>query len=119
MKKNIALSLLLECYGGLLTDRQKKALDMYYNMDFSLSEIAENIGVTRQCARNFIKRGEAHLLEFEKKTGLYKRTRLILSETEKILSETENLSQKSKDELERIEKSIKKRLSAISCGMET
>ena len=118
MKQNISLSMLLECYGTLLTDKQKEALDMYYNMDFSLSEIAENIGVTRQCARDFIKKGEAHLINFEEKTGLYKRTKLILSEAGKISSEIENLSSKTKDELKEIEEIIKKRLSVISGGME-
>ena len=118
MKQNISLSMLLECYGSLLTKKQREALDMYYNMDFSLSEIAENTGVTRQCARDFIKKGEAHLLEFEEKTGLYKRTELILSEAEKISTEIKNLSSKNRDELSEIEESVKKRLSVISGGME-
>lgn len=118
MIKNVNISMLLGCYGLLLTDKQKIALDMYYNMDFSLSEIAENLGVSRQCARDFIKKGEANLLAFEEKTGLYKRTTIILNETEKIIMEIKDLHSKTKDELIKTEERVKNRLSVIS-DMET
>ena len=84
MKQDNNISMLLDYYGILLTEKQRLALDMYYNMDFSLSEIADNIGVTRQCARDFIKKGEAHLLNFEEKACFYGKFKEILAETEKI-----------------------------------
>lgn len=84
MKQDNNMSMLLDFYGILLTEKQRLALEMYYNMDFSLSEIADNIGVTRQCARDFIKKGEAHLLDFEEKAGFYHKFQKIFSETEKI-----------------------------------
>ena len=87
MKQDNNMSVLLDFYGVLLTEKQKLALDMYYNMDFSLSEIADNMGTTRQCARDFIKKGEAHLISFEEKAGFYRKYQKISEETDKIYAE--------------------------------
>ena len=65
VNKNFHISVLMDFYGQLLTGKQYEALDLYYNGDLSLSEIAENLGISRQGARDFIKRGEAQLTEFE------------------------------------------------------
>lgn len=73
MERDISISLLLDYYGGLLTEKQAEALHMYYNMDYSLAEIAENMGITRQCARDFIKKGEAKLSFFEEHIGIFKK----------------------------------------------
>lgn len=70
MSKNLTMTVLLDFYGELLTDKQRQALVSYYDEDCSLSEIAENMSISRQGARDFIKRGEAQLLEFEEKLGL-------------------------------------------------
>lgn len=69
MKKNLSAGYLLDFYGPLLTDRQREALDMYYNMDYSLAEIATEFGVTRQCVRGFILQGEKRLSEMESVLG--------------------------------------------------
>ena len=47
MGKNLEISLLLDFYGEMLTDKQRDMVDYYYNDDLSLSEIAENEGITR------------------------------------------------------------------------
>ena len=60
-------------YGDLLTDRQKEFYDLYYNEDLSLSEIAENYGISRQGVRDVIVRAENYMTEIEDKTGLIKR----------------------------------------------
>lgn len=73
MSKNLKEGVLLDFYGELLTDKQKAALELYYNEDLSLAEIAEVMHVSRQGARAFIKQGEAHLKEFEEKLGMYER----------------------------------------------
>lgn len=70
MSKNLTMTVLLDFYGELLTDKQRQALVSYYDEDCSLSEIAENMSISRQGARDFIKRGEAQLSEFEDKLGL-------------------------------------------------
>lgn len=73
--KNFQISLLLDFYGDILTDKQKDVIDLYYNEDLSLSEIAEHECITRQGVRDSIKRGEAVLLDMEERLGLAKRFR--------------------------------------------
>ena len=46
------MTMLFDFYGELLTDRQKEFYDLYYNEDLSLSEIAENYGISRQGVRD-------------------------------------------------------------------
>lgn len=67
------MSMLYDFYGDLLTERQKEFYDLYYNEDFSLAEIAENAGITRQGVRDVIVRAEAILNEMEEKTGIIAR----------------------------------------------
>ena len=64
MEKNVKLSILCQLYGKLLTEKQYEFLNDYYNNDLSLSEIAENNGITRQAVRDNIKKGEKKLFEF-------------------------------------------------------
>lgn len=73
MAKDLTISMLMDFYGQLLTDKQLSALDMYYNEDLSLAEIADEFGISRQGVRDNIKRGEKQLSEYEEKLGLAKR----------------------------------------------
>ena len=66
MEKNVKISLLLEIYGKLLTDRQSDIADLYYNQNLSLSEIADEIGITRQAVRKSLIEAEKNLLDLEK-----------------------------------------------------
>ena len=70
MAKNLEVSYLLDFYGELLTQKQHDFLIYYYDEDLSLSEIAENEGITRQGVRDAIKRAESQLFEMEKKLGV-------------------------------------------------
>ena len=70
MAKDLTLALLLDFYGGLLTEKKAFALDGYYNQDLSLAELAEDMGISRQGVRAFLSQGEKHLREFETKLGL-------------------------------------------------
>ncbi len=65
--------MLADFYGELLTEKQREFIDYYYSSDLSLSEIAENSGITRQGARDVIKRAENILFDAEKKLGLVAR----------------------------------------------
>ncbi len=69
MKKNFSTGYLLDFYGPLLTEKQREALDMYYNMDYSLAEIAAEFGVTRQGVHRFILGGEKRVEELESTLG--------------------------------------------------
>lgn len=66
MNKNLATSDLLDIYGQLLTEKQRDMLELYYNDDLSLSEIAEHYEISRQGVHDSIKRGEETLEEYEK-----------------------------------------------------
>ena len=65
MSKNLAIADLLDLYGDMLTEKQKDVMELYYDQDLSLAEIAEHEEITRQGVRDSIKRGEAYLLELE------------------------------------------------------
>ena len=69
MDKNIKVSMLLEMYGKLLTDKQVDVIDLYYNQNLSLSEIAEELNITRQGVRKSLVDGEKKLLDIEEKLG--------------------------------------------------
>lgn len=71
--KNLEVSFLLDFYGEMLTKKQHDFLVYYYNEDLSLSEIAENEGITRQGVRDAIKRAENQLFDMENRLGLAKR----------------------------------------------
>lgn len=68
--KDLKITLLYDFYGQLLTEKQREAIELYYQEDLSLGEIALNTGVTRQGVRDNIKRAEAQLLELEEALGL-------------------------------------------------
>ncbi len=75
MGKNLEFSMLLDFYGDMLTDKQKDVIDLYYNQDLSLAEIADEVGISRQGVRDSIKRGEAVLFEMEGRLGFLKNYR--------------------------------------------
>ena len=72
-EKNLNIGLLLDFYGDVLNERRRDALDFYYNNDMSLSEIAEEMSITRQGARDLIKKAEEELFFYEEKLGLAKK----------------------------------------------
>ncbi len=61
---------LLDIYGGLLTDRQRDFLDLYYSEDISYGEIAETENISRQAVHDTISHGKKSLLRFEEHLGL-------------------------------------------------
>ena len=92
-EKNLNISLLLDFYGELLTDKQRDSLEYYYNEDMSLAEIAEHIGgITRQGVRDAIKRGEQIITDFEIKLGLAAKFEKQRADAQAILELTEEIS---------------------------
>jgi Putative helix-turn-helix protein, YlxM / p13 like. len=69
------ISLLLDFYGQLLTARQYEILSLYYNDDYSLAEIAEELGISRQGVHDSIRKGRAALEAYEARLGLVARFR--------------------------------------------
>ena len=87
MEEKVILSMLIQTYGKLLTEKQYQIMDDYYNNDLSLSEIAQNHNITRQAVRDIIKKGEKKLFEYEEKLLFMKRTLNTEKKIEKVLSE--------------------------------
>lgn len=69
-EKNMTIGYLLDFYGELLGERQRELLSLYYNEDYSLAEIAAEVGISRQGVRDAIKRGEEELRNFDEKLGM-------------------------------------------------
>jgi len=84
-EKNLKMGYLLDFYGDILTDRKRNVLDMYYNEDFSLGEIAEEIGISRQGVRDIIKKTEEELIFLEEKLGLSKKIETLEAEVGRLL----------------------------------
>ena len=72
----LEMVLLLDYYGGMLTDKQRDCFDMRYNQDLSLGEIAEAMGVSRQAVNDNLTRTEATLRRMEENIGCVKRDKL-------------------------------------------
>ncbi|MBP3385151.1 MAG: YlxM family DNA-binding protein [Firmicutes bacterium] len=68
---NIAhVNLLFDFYGKLLTKRQKEAMELYYEENLSLSEIADEFQISRQGVHDALKNAEKALKGYEEKLGL-------------------------------------------------
>lgn len=71
--KTLTMTMLLDFYGELLTEKQRSCFNMHYNEDLSLSEIAEILNISRQGAHDLVLRAEATLTETEEKIGMVRR----------------------------------------------
>lgn len=69
-EKIIEMSMLYDFYGQLLTAKQREILKLYYEDNYSLSEIAEEFGISRQGVHDAVKKAEKSLREYEKKLEL-------------------------------------------------
>lgn len=110
MEKKLTEQLLYDFYGELLTEKQQKILDYYYNDDYSLAEIAGLTGISRQGVYDVIKRARTVMGSYESKLGLcqrfeinQKRIETATAEISALINGLNNLSEKSlKAELTKI-----------------
>ena len=93
MAKNLEISFLLDFYGEMLTKKQHDFLIYYYDEDLSLSEIAENEGITRQGVRDAIKRAENQLFDMENRLGLAKRFNMMRRGLDEIIESAEAINE--------------------------
>ena len=108
-EKNLQIGYLLDFYGELLSERKHSVMEMYYNEDLSLSEIANEIGISRQGVRDIIKKCEDELFFYEEKLGLFNRFKNIeacVSEL-KALSESQTLSAELQSKIDEILQAVK------------
>ncbi len=103
-------SMLFDIYGGLLTDKKKRVMEMYHEDDMSLSEIAEELEVSRAAVHDSLRSAERLLCSYEDKLGIlddYLRKEKLADELRTHISEARELlakdmaEQKGKNELDR------------------
>ena len=107
------VSMLCQVYGAALTEKQLIAIDDYYNNDLSLSEIAENLGITRQAVRDNILQAEKKLYEYEEKLKLMEQKSQKEEKKEKLIAKIDRMLKKNDDieiikMLDKIKRDVKK-----------
>ena len=107
-EKNLNIGYLLDFYGDVLTERKKDALDSYYNNDMSLSEIADEMSISRQGVRDIIKKAEEELIFYEDRLGLAKKFEEAQMHAKRALEicERENLPESLKQETSLLLRSV-------------
>lgn len=75
MSKDLYYSTLIDVYGKTLNKRQLDVMTAYYNEDLSLSEIADNMQISKQGVRDIIKRAETHLMQLEMQLSFIEKAR--------------------------------------------
>lgn len=88
MEKLVEQGLLYDFYGELLTEHQREIYEDAVFQDMSLSEIAEEHGISRQGVHDLIKRCDKLLLGYEKKLHLMERFSRIKEKIEQIENQT-------------------------------
>ncbi|MCR6515348.1 MAG: putative DNA-binding protein [Clostridium chrysemydis] len=91
MDDRVEFSLLADLYKPLLTEKQINVMEMYYDEDLSLAEIAELNKTSRQAIHDLIKRCDKQLLSYESKLNLLQKS---LNREEKIINLVKNLKEK-------------------------
>ena len=94
ISKNILINELFDIYGVLLSTSQQKMISLYYGLDLSLSEIAEQEHVSRNAVYDALKKGSEALIQYEEKLNLLKRKQTFdekLNSLEQILTKEDYL----------------------------
>ena len=98
-EKTLHITLLYDCYGELLTNKQKEYFEYYYFDNYSLKEIAEIYNVSRSAIYDQIKIANNLLLEYEEKLKVYETyllTKNVINEIKSLTSDEKILACLSK-----------------------
>lgn len=91
MEDRVEISLLMDCYKPLLTEKQKNIMELYFEDDLSLAEIAELNNTSRQAIHDLLKRCYKQLLTYEDKLNLLQKS---MNREEKIIKLLKNFKEK-------------------------
>lgn len=101
VEKLVEIGILYDFYGKLLSKRQYQAIELYYIHDLSLSEIGDELNITRQGIFDAIKRAELKLYEYEEKLGLvekfsssHENIKMIISLTDEVIARSKKTNDK-------------------------
>jgi len=72
-EKDLNMAIYYDYYGAFLTPKQRRVFEFYYNDDYSLAEIAEELGISRQGVLDLLKRAAGKMKDMEAKLGLVQR----------------------------------------------
>ncbi|GKU24779.1 putative DNA-binding protein [Clostridium folliculivorans] len=106
MEDRFEISLLLDYYIELLTEKQKDIMFMYYNDDFSLAEIAEINNRSRQAIHDLIKRCDKQLINYEEKLQLVEKSKIRKSKKNDLIKKLTNEYMLSKELVEDIDEML-------------
>lgn len=81
---DVKMAMLLDIYGGLLTKKQYDAMDLYYNEDYSLNEIALHFNISRQGIHENIKQASENLQKYEKELKICEKNEKLSLVTERV-----------------------------------
>lgn len=99
LQKTFEVARKFDLYGNMLAPKQKQMLESYINFDASLSEIAENFGMTRQAVQDIVKQAVAKLDKLEEKLGFLKK---IDKAKQNIFDMSKDLTKKQMDSIIKI-----------------
>ena len=92
-EKNMRFPILLDTYGILFSDRKREILDYYYNEDYSLTEISELTGISRQGVRDSIKKCEEEIFSIESKLKIVENTEKARASLSEVIAELEKIAE--------------------------
>lgn len=102
-EKDLGIAEYLDLYGDILEERQHQIIDMYYNEDYSLSEISEITGITRQGVSESVRKSVKRLREMDEKLHLKSRIASFEKQRDALADKAADILGNSKDAAELIE----------------
>ena len=96
LEKTVRLCELFDVYKNLLKGKTVEVMDLYLNYNFTLSEIAEQMKISRQAVFDYVQKAEKKLEDFEKKLLFLNNKQNLKEKLENIISSTSDKKVKSK-----------------------
>lgn len=84
LEKIVQKGELLDIYGKLLTKKQRECLELYYDENLTLAEIAEHFNISRQAVHDAMRHGEEQLYTYEKELNIVTKRKERQNNVEKL-----------------------------------